>query len=114
MGASKRRRIEPTHDWQLLLPLFEWPEQERYEQIRPLMLFDVSVTERAAEMGTSTSTLYRRLARFAEEGLEVPLRRPGRQEQEAAAGPLRLHGRHLAAVRRHVSRHPCDSHTSQG
>ena len=70
MGASKRRRIEPTHDWQLLLPLFEWPEQERYEQIRPLMLFDVSVAERAAEMGTSTSTLYRRLARFAEEGLE--------------------------------------------
>lgn len=54
MGASKRRRIEPTHDWQLLLPLFEWPEQERYEQIRPLMLFDVSVAERAAEMGTST------------------------------------------------------------
>ncbi len=22
MGASKRRRIEPTHDWQLLLPPF--------------------------------------------------------------------------------------------
>jgi hypothetical protein len=40
MGASKRRRIEPTHDWQLLLPLFEWSEQERYEQIRPLVLFE--------------------------------------------------------------------------
>ena len=48
MGASKRRRIEPTHDWQLLLPLFEWPEQERYEQIRPLVLFDASVAKRAA------------------------------------------------------------------
>jgi len=35
MGTSKRRRIEPTHDWQLLLPLFGWPEQERYEEIHP-------------------------------------------------------------------------------
>jgi putative transposase len=33
MGASKHRRIEPTHDWQLLLPLLEWPEQQRYEEI---------------------------------------------------------------------------------
>ena len=70
MGASKRRRIEPTHEWQLLLPLFEWPEQERYEQIRPLVLFDASIAERAAEVGTPTSTLYRRLDRFAEEGME--------------------------------------------
>ena len=29
MGASKREGVTPTHDWQLLLPLFEWPEQER-------------------------------------------------------------------------------------
>jgi putative transposase len=70
MGASKRRRIEPTHDWQLLLPLFGWPEQERYEEIHPLMLFDVSVAERAREVGASASTLYRRLDRFAEEGME--------------------------------------------
>lgn len=69
MGASKRRKSEPTHDWQLLLPLFEWPEQERYEEIRPLVLFDVSVAERAQEVGTSASTLYRRLDRFAEEGM---------------------------------------------
>ena len=34
------------------------------------MLFDVSVAERAAEAGTSASTLYRRLDRFAEEGME--------------------------------------------
>jgi hypothetical protein len=85
MGASKRRRIEPTHDWQLLLPLFEWPEQERYEEIRPLMLFDVSVAERAREVGASASTLYRRLDRFARGRHGVPLRRPGRQAQEAAA-----------------------------
>ena len=71
MGRSKRGGVEPTHEWELLLPLFEWPEQERYEQIRPLVLFDASVAERAAEVGTSASTLYRRLDRFAEEGMEA-------------------------------------------
>jgi hypothetical protein len=37
-----------------------WPEQERYEEIRPLMLIDTSVAERAEEEGTSASTHYRR------------------------------------------------------
>ena len=70
MSARKRGGVRPTHEWELLLPLFEWPEQEDYETIRPLVLFDVSVTERAAEVGTSTSTLYRRLDRFVDEGME--------------------------------------------
>ncbi len=70
MSARKRGGVRPTHEWELLLPLFEWPEQEDYETIRPLVLFDVSVTERAAEVGTSTSTLYRRLDRFGDEGME--------------------------------------------
>ena len=70
MGRSKRRRIEPIHEWDLFVPLFEWPEQERYEEIRPLVLFDASVAERAREMGTSASTLYRRLDCFAEEDME--------------------------------------------
>jgi transposase len=70
MSTSKRRRIRPTHEWELLLPLFEWPEQARYEEIRPLVLFDVPVAERAAEVGLSESTLYRRVDRFAEEGME--------------------------------------------
>jgi len=70
MGASKRRRIEPTHDWQLLLPLFEWPEQERYEQIRPLVLFGSPTAERAEEVGASERTLQRRVSRFREEGMD--------------------------------------------
>ena len=70
MSARKREVVQPTHEWEVLLPLFEWPEQERYEGIRPLVLFDASVAERAAEVGTSASTLYRRLDRFAEEGME--------------------------------------------
>ncbi len=70
MGTSRRQRARPTHEWELLLPLFEWPEQKRYEQIRPLVLFDVPVAERAAEVGLSESTLYSRLNGFDAEGME--------------------------------------------
>ena len=70
MSAKTREGVRPTHEWEILLPLFEWPEQERYEEIRPLVLFDASVAQRATEVGTSKSTLYRRLDRFAEEGME--------------------------------------------
>jgi hypothetical protein len=35
MSARKRGGVQPAHEWEVLLPLFEWPEQERYEQIRP-------------------------------------------------------------------------------
>jgi len=24
----KRKRVEPTHEWEQLVSLFEWPEQE--------------------------------------------------------------------------------------
>jgi putative transposase len=70
MSTNKRGRVRPTQDWDLLVPLFEWPEQKRYEEIRPLVLFDVSVAERAEEVGLSQSTLYRRLGGFEAEGME--------------------------------------------
>jgi hypothetical protein len=70
MSTGKWGNVRPTHEWELLLPLFEWPEQERYEQIRPLVLCDVPVAERAAEVGVSASTLYRRLGGFEAEGME--------------------------------------------
>lgn len=31
MGEGRRRKAKPTDEWQDLLPLFEWPEQEAYE-----------------------------------------------------------------------------------
>lgn len=70
MGARKRAKIEPTNEWELLVPLFDWPEQERYEALRPLVLFGESVAERAGEVGSSASTLYRRLDGFEVEGME--------------------------------------------
>ncbi len=90
MGESKRRKIEPTHDWQILLPLFGWPEQERCEEIRPLVLFDASVAERAAEVDTSASTLYRRLDHFAEEGMEALFETPTAKRKRLPPAVRRL------------------------
>jgi putative transposase len=90
MGTNKRWGVEPTHDWQLLLPLFGWPEQERYEEIRPLVLFDASVAERAEEVGTSASTLYRRLDRFAEEGMESLFDAPAAKRRRLPPAVRRL------------------------
>jgi hypothetical protein len=47
MSGRRRRKAEHTEGWERLLALFEWPEQERYETIRPLVLFGDSVAERA-------------------------------------------------------------------
>ena len=46
MSGTRRRRVEHTDDWQELLPLFDWPEQEAYEELRPLVLFGDAVAER--------------------------------------------------------------------
>jgi putative transposase len=71
MSARRRRkRIEPTHEWQELLPLLWWPEQEEYERIRQPVLFGSSVAERAGETGVSERTLQRRIERFEAEGME--------------------------------------------
>ena len=70
MGRRGRRnQAEHTDDWQELLPLFDWPEQQAYEEVRPLVLFGDSVAERANETGTPQRTMYRRVKRFANEGM---------------------------------------------
>jgi putative transposase len=69
-ARSRGKRTEPTHEWQELLPLFWWPEQEEYERIRQPVLFGGSVAERAKETGVSERTLRRRIERFEVEGME--------------------------------------------
>ena len=66
----KRPRIEPTDDWQELLPLCWWSEQVEYERIRQPVLFGGSVAQRAQETGVSERTLQRRIQSFAAEGME--------------------------------------------
>jgi Helix-turn-helix domain len=69
-GRRRRERVEPTEEWEQLALLCRWPAQLAYEEIRPLTLFGGSVAERARETGTAERTLYRRVGRFEEEGVE--------------------------------------------
>jgi putative transposase len=68
--GKRRRHVEPTDDWEQLELLCRWPEQVRYEEIRPLVLFGSSVTERAKEISVAERTLFRRVGRFEIEGME--------------------------------------------
>src|SRR5215204_7042226 len=70
MGRRKRRRVDPTDDWQQLELLCVWEEQREYERIRPLVLFGGPVPERSAETRVSERVLYRKIAAFQEEGME--------------------------------------------
>jgi transposase len=71
MSAKRHmERIEPTHEWHELLPLFTWPEQVEYERIRQPVLFGSSVAERAEQTGVSERTLRRRMESFEAEGME--------------------------------------------
>jgi putative transposase len=70
MGRRKRRRVNPTHEWEQVELLCAWEEQREYERIRPLVLFGEPVPDRALQTGTSERTLYRRMAAFRGEGME--------------------------------------------
>ncbi len=72
MGSNRRRRrVEPTDEWEQTELLCGWPEQREYEIVRPLVLFGSSAAQRAAETGAgSERTLQRRVARFDAEGME--------------------------------------------
>ena len=70
MARRKRRRVDPTGDWDQLELLCAWEEQKEYERIRPQVLFGEPVPARAGETGTSERTLYRRIAAFRDEGMQ--------------------------------------------
>lgn len=69
MGGRGCRKVEPTDDWELLLPLFTWPEQRAYEELKSLALFGESVAERARQTGVPERTMYRRVERFERDGM---------------------------------------------
>jgi len=68
--ARRRRQVGHTEDWEQLKLLVKWPEQKRYEEIRPLVLFGDPVLERSEETRTSKRTLYRRVESFDRDGVE--------------------------------------------
>src|SRR2546423_9786522 len=60
MPGPKRNRRERTDEWVSIKQWTLWPEQELYEQIRPLVLFHETAGERAKEIDVPRRTLARK------------------------------------------------------
>lgn len=88
VAGRRRRRVEPTDEWEQLQLLCRWPEQLVYKEIRPLVLFRMPVAERAGETGSSERTLYRRISRFEAEGMGS-LFAPGNAKRRALPPSMR-------------------------
>jgi len=70
MASRKRALLEPTDDWEQLQFQLDWTEQTRYELIRPVVVFGAPPVERAQQTGVSASTIYRKVSRFDEAGMQ--------------------------------------------
>lgn len=90
MSRRRRPRIEPTDDWEQLAMLLRWPEQVRYEVIRPMVLFGVSAAERAKQTGATGRTLYRRADRFEKDGMESLFETPPAKRRKLPPALRRL------------------------
>jgi hypothetical protein len=69
MPANKRPRRERTDDWRKIQQYSLWPEQKVYELLRPVVLFNEPVSERAQETGAAERTVYRKAVQFEEQGM---------------------------------------------
>jgi hypothetical protein len=69
MPSPKRPRRERTEKWQDIQQWTLWPEQELYEQIRPLILFGQTAGERAKEINAPQCMLSRKADEFERYGM---------------------------------------------
>ena len=69
MPPPKRSRRERTDEWESIRQWTLWPEQELYEQIRPVILFGQTPGERAKETGAAQRTLSRKADEFEKYGM---------------------------------------------
>ncbi len=69
MPGPKRNRRERTEEWAQIQQWTLWPEQELYEQIRPLVLFHETAGERAKEIDVPQRTLARKADEFERYGM---------------------------------------------
>src|SRR5713101_1686340 len=70
MPGPKRNRRERTDEWASIKQWTIWPEQELYEQIRPLVLFHETAGERAKEIDIPQRTLARKADEFERYGMQ--------------------------------------------
>ncbi len=69
MPGPKRVRRERTKEWASIKQWTLWPEQELYEQIRPIVLYQETAGERAKEIDVPQRTLARKAAAFERYGM---------------------------------------------
>ena len=70
MPGPKRSRRERTDEWASIKQWTLWPEQELYEQIRPLVLHHETAGERAKEIDVPQRTLSRKADEFERSGMQ--------------------------------------------
>jgi putative transposase len=70
MPGPKRNRRERTDEWANIKQWRLWPEQELYEQIRPVVLFHETAGERAKEIDVPERTLARKADEFERYGMQ--------------------------------------------
>jgi transposase len=70
MPGLKRERRARTDEWGSIQQWTLWPEQELYEQIRPLVLFHETAGERAREIDVPQRTLSRKADEFERDGMQ--------------------------------------------
>src|SRR5579859_4855762 len=70
MPGPKRNRRERTDEWASIKQWTLWPEQELYEQIKPLVLFHETAGERAKEIDVPQCMLSRRADEFERDGMQ--------------------------------------------
>ncbi len=68
-GPKPRPRRERTDEWASIQQWTLWPEQELYEQIRPLILFGQTAGEREKEIDVPQRTLARKANEFERYGM---------------------------------------------
>src|SRR5437660_11740745 len=69
MPGPKRNRRERTDEWASIQQWTLWPEQELYEQIRPIVLYHETAGERAKEIDVPQRTLSRKADEFEKSGM---------------------------------------------
>jgi putative transposase len=97
MASRKRALLEPTDDWEQLQFQLDWPEQTRYELIRPVVVFGAPPVERAKQTGVSARTIYRKVNRFDELGMQSLFEAEPVEDQRALPPAIRQAILQLAA-----------------
>src|SRR6266699_169325 len=88
MPGPKRERRARTDEWARIQQWTLWPEQELYEQIRPMLLFGVTAGERAKEIDVPQRTLSRKVDEFERDRMQSLFSSVGQGGERATSKTL--------------------------